>query len=211
MFAFQSFTAVLAFFALVIQASPLSRRDVITPNITSPTADSVWPVGSNQTVTWDTSNFPPVSQITNILGKVILGFNANNSLNLDFNNPLAQNFNLTDGSVQVTVPNVQPRNDYLIVLFGDSGDTSPAFSITLITGGSSSASTTATLTDSTPLTTPTSPASSVSSTHSSSSSSSGASPSPSTTSAAWSLHEPDTMSFKALSVCMAAMIMLIMA
>lgn len=32
----------------------------------------------------DTSNFPPVSQITNIMGKVILGQDANNSLNLDF-------------------------------------------------------------------------------------------------------------------------------
>ena len=32
----------------------------------------------------DTSDFPPVSQITNIIGQVILGFEANNSLNLDF-------------------------------------------------------------------------------------------------------------------------------
>ena len=88
--------------ALPASASPLVRRDVIAPTITSPTAESVWPIGTVQTVTWyvsmlrrvagsnlhvshrDTSNFPPVSQITNILGEVILGFQANNSLNLDF-------------------------------------------------------------------------------------------------------------------------------
>ena len=30
-------------------------------------------------------------------------------------NPLAQGFNITQGSVNVTVPNVPPRNDYIIV------------------------------------------------------------------------------------------------
>lgn len=109
--------ALGAALALPVLASPLSRRDVIAPKITSPNAQSIWPVGSTQTVTWyepiltsytpancgaccwvdmtchlhaslfvcrDTSNFPPVSQITNILGQVILGFQANDSLNLDF-------------------------------------------------------------------------------------------------------------------------------
>ncbi|KJA24372.1 hypothetical protein HYPSUDRAFT_200596 [Hypholoma sublateritium FD-334 SS-4] len=163
--------AVLAVAALGGQASPVSRRDVIAPTITSPTAASVWPIGTTQTVTWDTSNFPPVSQITNIIGQVILGFEANNSLNLDFSeccprlvlrvskrlgipaaqrmlaelpaghNPLASGFNLTDGSVQITVPNVPPRDDYLIVLFGDSGNTSPAFSITRISAPANPSST----------------------------------------------------------------------
>lgn len=35
--------------------------------------------------------------------------------NFSPDHPLAQNFNLTDGSVTITVPNVPPRNDYLIV------------------------------------------------------------------------------------------------
>ncbi|KAF5315420.1 hypothetical protein D9619_007420 [Psilocybe cf. subviscida] len=138
MFFFRQFTAVVALLAAGIEASPLGRRDVITPKITSPTKDSVWPVGSTQTVTWDTSDFPPVSQITNIIGKVILGFDENDSLNLDFEHPLASNFNLTDGSVKLTVPDVQPRDDYLIVLFGDSGNTSPSFSITKISSGNNS-------------------------------------------------------------------------
>ncbi|KAF9472236.1 hypothetical protein BDN70DRAFT_818934 [Pholiota conissans] len=148
------FAALL--FTVCVKASPLAldRRDVIRPKITSPNAGSVWPIGSTQTVTWDTSDFPPVSQITNILGKVILGRDANDSLNLDFDHPLAQNFNLTDGSVKVTVPNVQPGADYLIVLFGDSGNTSPDFSITNITVPSTAATSSSPSSTGTLITTP---------------------------------------------------------
>ena len=52
MFATQLTTTVLAFLALGVQASPLSLRDVIDPKITNPTASSVWPIGTVQTVTW---------------------------------------------------------------------------------------------------------------------------------------------------------------
>ncbi|PPQ86314.1 hypothetical protein CVT25_005615 [Psilocybe cyanescens] len=155
---FTIFTTLVALLALSVNASPLSRRDVIAPRITSPNAQTVWPVGTVQTVTWDTSNFPPDSQITNPIGQVILGFNSSNSLNLDFNNPLAQGFKLRDGQVKITVPDVTPRSDYLIVLFGDSGNTSPSFAITQIAGGSSStkpdSSTAVTPTSSTLITTP---------------------------------------------------------
>ncbi|KAH9480196.1 hypothetical protein JR316_0006794 [Psilocybe cubensis] len=154
---FTVFATLFAFLALSVNASPLSRRDVIAPRITSPNAQTVWPIGTVQTVTWDTSNFPPDSQITNPIGQVILGFNSSDSLNLDFKNPLAQGFKLRDGHVQITVPNVTPRNDYLIVLFGDSGNTSPSFAITQIAGGSSSTtpeSSTAGATSSTLITTP---------------------------------------------------------
>ncbi|KAF8158540.1 hypothetical protein B0H34DRAFT_709277 [Crassisporium funariophilum] len=132
LFALQTFTTLLAFLSFGVHASPLNRRDVIAPKIIKPDASSVWPVGSVQTVTWDTSNFPPDSQITNPIGQVILGFDENDSLNLDFEHPLAKGFKLRDGSVQLTVPDVPPRDDYLIVLFGDSGNTSPSFAITRI-------------------------------------------------------------------------------
>uniref|UniRef100_A0A8H8CF13 Uncharacterized protein n=1 Tax=Psilocybe cubensis TaxID=181762 RepID=A0A8H8CF13_PSICU len=81
---FTVFATLFAFLALSVNASPLSRRDVIAPRITSPNAQTVWPIGTVQTVTWDTSNFPPDSQITNPIGQVILGFNSSDSLNLDF-------------------------------------------------------------------------------------------------------------------------------
>ncbi|KAF9046766.1 hypothetical protein BJ165DRAFT_1404165 [Panaeolus papilionaceus] len=146
MFAFKALTTVLALVSsAVVHATPLAmgRRDVIAPKIIKPDASSVWPVGSVQTVTWDTSNFPPDSQITNPIGKVILGFDENDSLNLDFNHPLAEGFKLRDGSVKLTVPNVPPRNDYLIVLFGDSGNTSPSFAITRIQSGGNNSSSSA--------------------------------------------------------------------
>jgi len=63
----------------------------------------------------ETDNLPPDSQITNPDGRVILGFQANNSLNLDLDHPLAQNFKIRAGNVTVIVPDVPPRNDYIIV------------------------------------------------------------------------------------------------
>ncbi|PPQ79853.1 hypothetical protein CVT24_003497 [Panaeolus cyanescens] len=105
-------------------------RDVITPKIIQPDASAVWSVGSVQVVSWDTSDLPPDSEITNPIGKVVLGYDENGSLNLDFDNPLVQGFNLRDGNVTLTVPDVVPRDDYLIVLYGNSGNTSPTFTIT---------------------------------------------------------------------------------
>lgn len=107
MFGLLKLTTAICFaytFLTQVHASPLSRRDVIAPHITSPDANSVWPIGTTQLVTWcvnsflppssgsadasnndrDTSNFPPDSQITNPIGQIILGYNESNSLNLDF-------------------------------------------------------------------------------------------------------------------------------
>jgi hypothetical protein len=42
---------------------------------------------------------------------------------------LAQNFDPRKGSVNVTVPLVLNGTDYQVVLFGDSGNFSPAFTI----------------------------------------------------------------------------------
>ncbi|TEB33219.1 hypothetical protein FA13DRAFT_195214 [Coprinellus micaceus] len=141
--------------ALSIDVAFLERRDVVVPKIISPTASSVWPVGSTQTVTWDTSDFPPYNQITNKLGRVILGRDTGDSLNLDIDHPLAQGFNITNGKVDIVVPNVPPRNDYLIVLMGDSGNTSPSFAITAISAGPGS-TTSSSATSSTPSAAPTS-------------------------------------------------------
>ncbi|KAI0258949.1 hypothetical protein BC834DRAFT_834368 [Gloeopeniophorella convolvens] len=98
-------------------------RDVYAPTITSPRVGTVWKIGTEQTVTWDNSN-PPV-QITNPIGHILLlkgGVNTNITL--------ASCFNIVLGSIGVTVPNVTPGRDYSIVLFGDSGDISPDFTIT---------------------------------------------------------------------------------
>ncbi|MFD9793626.1 hypothetical protein ACFWXK_22070 [Streptomyces sp. NPDC059070] len=103
------------------------RRDVYAPPILSPVAGDVWPVGSTQTVTWDTSN--PPQQITNPTGLIALsrrGRFVNGPGGLD--RPLASEFSILDGHAEITVPDVAP-GEYTVVLFGDSGNAGPPFSI----------------------------------------------------------------------------------
>ncbi|KAF5382661.1 hypothetical protein D9615_003034 [Tricholomella constricta] len=129
----------VSFLVSLVHASPLYMRDVFSPHITSPDENTVWPVGTKQTVTWETKDIPPDSQLTNPNGKVVLGhLGPTGGLNLQLESPLAQNFKLRVGQIEITVPSVPPRDDYIIVLFGDSGNASPAFAITRITGGSNS-------------------------------------------------------------------------
>ncbi|KAF8151405.1 hypothetical protein B0H34DRAFT_727535 [Crassisporium funariophilum] len=204
LFALQTFTTVLAFLSGGVHASPLNRRDVIAPKIIKPDASSVWPVGY-------TSNFPPDSQITNPIGQVILGFDENDSLNLDFEHPLAKGFS--------TVPDLRR----LPHLFGDSGNTSPSFAITRIStpglpsnGTSSSISSTknvgpsntSTVTDVavTPLTTSTSPSSTATQT----TPTQGTAGALNNTGAAWSVHHSGAWGFKALSFGTTFMVMILM-
>jgi hypothetical protein len=49
--------------------------------------------------------------------------------NLDVANPLAQGFKLAAGTVTFPVPKVTPNDNYIVVLFGDSGNASPKFTI----------------------------------------------------------------------------------
>lgn len=44
--------AVAAFGLAAVNATPLSRRDVVAPPIITPNAQTVWPIGTTQTVTW---------------------------------------------------------------------------------------------------------------------------------------------------------------
>ena len=321
MFAAQLFTTVLAFLAVGVQASPLSPRLVIDPQITNPKLGSVWPIGTVQTVTWyvrykissglgvkpcnrDTSNLPPESLISNLIGEVILGFNESDSLNLDFGmlslfihwhrallqpepimnerpvytlelatamlhgllpypvklcitslyndavpclhfdlircslnfanladttaspeHPLAQNFNITDGSVKIPVPNVPPRTDYFVVckfisylvisfyilaVMGDSINTSPQFAITTIPAPGSGTSTL--ITTPIPITGGTStdaPSTATDSTTAPLSTSTTPSSSSLSTSGSLSLYAPERLNFESLSLCIASMIMLI--
>ncbi|KAK7453223.1 hypothetical protein VKT23_011902 [Stygiomarasmius scandens] len=131
MLSFMNFTLFTNFIGLLlislsmtVNSMPigLQMRDVFVPPITSPTVNNTWPVGSIQTVTWDTSDAP--EQITNPIGRILL---RHNDLS-DTNHPIAEGFDILTGAVNVTVPDVEP-GDYQIVLFGDSGNFSPTFSI----------------------------------------------------------------------------------
>ncbi|KIJ67812.1 hypothetical protein HYDPIDRAFT_165622 [Hydnomerulius pinastri MD-312] len=114
--------SLLSFVSALPIVSPVTR-DVWTPPITSPTSNTVWTAGCNYTVTWDASS--PPSEITNPDGKVYL-----RQGNATQANPIAQNFNLSAGQVEITVPkDTQPGDDWIVVLFGDSGNWSPTFTI----------------------------------------------------------------------------------
>jgi hypothetical protein len=117
--------AILALVSLVSGAPvDLSRRDVFVPPVLLPNSQSIWKVGTEQTVKWDVSN--PPKQITNTEAKIIL---VTNGL-LDLEHPLAQNIDILSGSTQVTVPSVTPGDEYQILVFGDSGNTGAFFTIT---------------------------------------------------------------------------------
>ncbi|KAL5482510.1 hypothetical protein ACEPAI_9104 [Sanghuangporus weigelae] len=112
----------------VPQLETLMRRDVWSPEIISPAAGDVWRAGDRVQVTWSTED--PPSQVTNSNGLIALR-TPNGFLHGPggLNEPLAGNFSLFDGKVDVQVPDVPARTDYQIVLFGDSGNESPLFTI----------------------------------------------------------------------------------
>jgi len=124
----------LAANAVLALAAPASfipvSDDVIlwSADISSPNILSNWPVGTTQTIQWDPSQVPQTA--ANHTGIVLLGYYEDNSENLDTQTPLASGFMIADGQVDITVPNVTTRNDYIVVLFGNSGNASPTFTIT---------------------------------------------------------------------------------
>ncbi|KAI8994257.1 hypothetical protein BD414DRAFT_411938 [Trametes punicea] len=137
MFASKLAAAFVVFAAAVsaVSAAPTVFTEpkteiVYRPHITSPKAGDVWPVGTTQTVTWDTSDIPDDAK--NQTGLILLGYleDGDTDEHLGVDHPLASNFPITAGSVEVTVPDVKPRDDYVAILFGDSGNASPKFTIT---------------------------------------------------------------------------------
>ncbi|KAL5501699.1 hypothetical protein ACEPAH_8959 [Sanghuangporus vaninii] len=112
---------------------------VYNPLITYPTAGVVWTVGETKTVTWKADEIP--EELKNSTGTILLGYNEDDSENLDIAHPLATGFNLTDGQVNVTVPVKSERSDYIVVLFGDSGNASPEFTIKSAASASASSAT----------------------------------------------------------------------
>ncbi|SJL03147.1 uncharacterized protein ARMOST_06493 [Armillaria ostoyae] len=119
---FSSFTvtAVLSSVLTLVKAAAL---DVYVPRITSPNAGDTWVSGSTYTVTWDTSDAP--AQITNQQGAIFLRKGSKTQTPA-----LASGFSILDGATNVTVPETATiGDDYVVVLFGDSGNWSGKFSI----------------------------------------------------------------------------------
>ncbi|KAJ7034418.1 hypothetical protein C8F04DRAFT_573378 [Mycena alexandri] len=116
------FTLLSAAALAAVQATPLAPRDVYVPPILYPHAGTVWSVGQRHNVTWDNTN-PPVN-ITNKVGRIMLRKSGLTTPVI-----LAENFSILLGRIEVTVPWVIDGTDYQLVLFGDSGNFSPDFTI----------------------------------------------------------------------------------
>ncbi|TEB30565.1 hypothetical protein FA13DRAFT_1792164 [Coprinellus micaceus] len=74
----------------------------------------------------------PVSTQQQTNWMVVLGYWSPESdgEHLDYEHPLASGFSLADGEVEVEIPaDVESGENYFIVLFGDSGNVSPNFTI----------------------------------------------------------------------------------
>ncbi|KAF7351538.1 hypothetical protein MSAN_01586200 [Mycena sanguinolenta] len=108
--------------AAAVHAAGPVPLDVFVPRITNPTAGTVWVSNTTQTVTWDASNAP-----VNISNGALIMLRHNNRTAPFI---LAKGFDLRSGSCPITVPWVLSDDDYEIVLFGDSGNFSPPFTIT---------------------------------------------------------------------------------
>ncbi|TFY50656.1 hypothetical protein EVJ58_g10949 [Rhodofomes roseus] len=98
-------------------------RATWNPKILSPNTQTVWVRGHMYSVTWDASN--PLASVTNPNGTLTLGKTGQQGVVT-----LSGGFPLADGSVQITVPsNIDAGTDYIITLYGDSGNTSDDFTI----------------------------------------------------------------------------------
>ncbi|KAL1947929.1 hypothetical protein VTO73DRAFT_13653 [Trametes versicolor] len=100
----------------------LEKRDVYTPPVLYPHAGTVWYKGQTHNVTWDVSD--PPAHITNPIASLMLRKGQ-----LPTPLILADNFSILLGRIEVTVPWVTEGDDYIVVLFGDSGDWSEEFTI----------------------------------------------------------------------------------
>ncbi|KAJ7625391.1 hypothetical protein DFH06DRAFT_1339733 [Mycena polygramma] len=135
------FNTLISLLAVLVaaDASPLrpQQLDVVTPHITSPAQAVSWAPGSTQQVTWETKSIPPAD--VNNTGMILLGYRSTTydskgrpqpSENLNISHPLANHFPIGAGCQNITVPfDAVPRDNYIVVLFGDSGNTSPEFKI----------------------------------------------------------------------------------
>jgi len=126
--------AALASMFSTTTALPVERleaRDVFVPPILYPHAGTVWKMGERHNVTWSLE-YEPVN-ITNSIGFIVLAkdglMSSVGTGSLD--DPVASNFSIRLGRVEITVPYVPPADDYQLVLFGDSGNFGPKFTIEL--------------------------------------------------------------------------------
>ncbi|KAI8986245.1 hypothetical protein BD414DRAFT_416500 [Trametes punicea] len=113
---------VFSHLAAAVPFAELEKRDVFDPPVLYPHAGTVWYKGQRHNVTWDVSS-PPVN-ITNKVGRIMLRKGGISTPLI-----LEDGFDILLGRIEVTVPWVLQGDDYSLILFGDSGNVSPQFTI----------------------------------------------------------------------------------
>ncbi|KAE8233861.1 hypothetical protein CF326_g1107 [Tilletia indica] len=105
------------------------KRIVYNPKITYPNHNTVWQAGDEVHVNWRTAEIPQTYESHQ--GSIMLGYRPSNGEGgLNLHRTLVSHFSIMDGSISFKLPdNLPTRNDYIVVLFGDSGNASPLFTI----------------------------------------------------------------------------------
>ncbi|KAI9317046.1 hypothetical protein BX666DRAFT_1857930 [Dichotomocladium elegans] len=102
----------------------------LNPPIKVPNAHTVWNAGGTYAVEWNTTTVSGIPIPPTDKGIVMLGYINNGDFSEHLRWTLAVYFPLDTGHVNVTLPSDLPTGDnYIIVLFGDSGNASPQFTI----------------------------------------------------------------------------------
>ncbi|EJF57109.1 hypothetical protein DICSQDRAFT_140660 [Dichomitus squalens LYAD-421 SS1] len=97
------------------------------PPVERPGGADVWTVGDVETVKWSTKGLNFTLDQT---GTILLGYlTTDGSQTLFVDQPLAGNFTLASGAVNVVVPKVPSGNAYFIIVLGDANNWGPLFSI----------------------------------------------------------------------------------
>ncbi|KAI8978768.1 hypothetical protein BD414DRAFT_494326 [Trametes punicea] len=97
-----------------------------SPVITRPNDGDKWSTLQVQTVRWDTTGL----NVTGLNGTVLLGYVLPNTTRFVWTDqPLADNFALSDEAVNVILPAVPTGERYFMILLGDMNNTSPLFTI----------------------------------------------------------------------------------
>ncbi|KAI0662259.1 hypothetical protein C8Q70DRAFT_909936 [Cubamyces menziesii] len=126
-FRFLVAVAAICFLGLsrALAASLVSR--VVSPTIISPGSQDEWSLGAVQTVTWITDGF----NVTGVNGTILMGYvQSNGSVFLWKDQPLAEDFPLSDGQVNVRCPlNLPTGARYVIALLGDESNLSAVFQV----------------------------------------------------------------------------------
>jgi len=113
----------------VSSAVPLDTRDVFVRPILYPHAGTVWTVGHYRNVTWSLAD--ELKNITNSERRLLLAKNGLAFVNGTggYMDPLASNFSIRAGHVEIKVPDVVTGHNYQLVLFGDTGNFSQNLTI----------------------------------------------------------------------------------